>query len=354
MKHKSIIALLILSLTLVLAGCSSNGGVGGITAPKKVSFVKQATSNSGTHVWVDAHSIEGSVSKDDIITAIYVLSNGKMTKYNIFDNDVTLGKLSKLNDDQTIKLAKEQDKKYATTGAIAEIKSGLKGNGQVGQESDFDDDVWYIAVGYFKVYAQDDEKAEQNYNKITSPNGNYDIDVPILSLTPKPINEDHSYGKAMIKHIKNTPYQAPKPQKIKVENVTDNSGNKIIGQQISYKGTEMFDKDPAEQNLYHYALKNQKDFLRSIKLSKKLGNYDPSQDEAIAEAESLYAKLFKGQQYNLTKNVYGYHSYNASLELRSSFVNQKIYKARYIGYPTYRGHLITKAQNKTQKVEFSK
>lgn len=353
MKHKSIIALLALSLTLVLAGCSSNGGVGGITAPKKISFVKQATSNSGTHVWVDAQSIEGSVSKDDIITAIYVLSNGKMTKYNIFDNDITLRKLSKLNDGQTIKLAKEQDKKYATTGAITEIKSGLKGKGQVGQESDFED-VWDIAVGHFEFFAQDDEKVGQNYNKIVSPNGDYDVDVPILSLTPKPINEDHSYGKAMIKHIKNTPYQAPKPQKIKVENATDNSGNKIISQQISYKGIEMFDKDPAEQNLYHYALKNQKDFLRSIKLREKFEDYDSSSDEAIAEAESLYAKLFKGQQYNLTKNVYGYHPYNASLELRHSFVNQKIYKARYIGYPTYRGHLITKAQNKTQKVEFSK
>ncbi|RRK09151.1 hypothetical protein D1831_14390, partial [Lactiplantibacillus garii] len=61
---------------------------------------------------------------------------------------------------------------------------------------------------------------------------------------------------------------------------------------------------------------------------------------------------------NLTKGVFGYHTWKNSMELSNSTANQEIYKARYIGYfiNTDDGgnYLLTKAQNKKQKVIFSK
>jgi len=293
------------------------------------------------------------MSKDGLITYIYVLNNGKMIKYNIFDNDVTLGRLSKLNDDQTIKLAKEQDKKYATTGAIEEIKSGLKGNGQVGQEDDYKD-VWVVSVGRFQVYAKHGNSPDRHFDKIKSPNENSDAGFRITNLKPYGPTYDNSYGKAMIKHIQKTPYQAPKAQEIEVKNTTGDSGNKIISQKIYYKGISMFDEEPAEENLYHYALKNKDDFLESINLSTRFNYINEQTKETTDRANALYDKLFKGQQFNLTKNVYGYHPYDASMVLYKEFVTQQIYKSRYIGYPQMYGYLVTKAQNKNQKIEFSK
>lgn len=118
-----------LSVLLILAGCGSKQSATNATATttkstaKTVSFVKQAHAQ-GTYVWFEVNG----VAKDAVVSGIKVLHNGKMQAYQIFDNNVTLGKLSKMSDAAVIKLAKQQDKKYATTGAQSEVQNWLKGN----------------------------------------------------------------------------------------------------------------------------------------------------------------------------------------------------------------------------------
>lgn len=43
---------------------------------------------------------------------IVVLKNGKARTYRIYDDDTTLGKVSKISNSEAIRYAKQQDKKY--------------------------------------------------------------------------------------------------------------------------------------------------------------------------------------------------------------------------------------------------
>ncbi|HIY91687.1 hypothetical protein [Companilactobacillus sp. HBUAS56275] len=360
MKHKSIIAFFALGLTLVLAGCSSSSGASGgssITTPKTISFVQQAK-GPGTHVWVQAWSDTGDVEKDSIVNYVYLLKNHKMIKYRIFDRSVTLGKISSMTDDQTIKLARDQDKKYNTSGAVSVVEDYINKNKGHNLENDFDGAAENVVDGQIRVYTNADN------TKIVAPSGQASF------YSPYQLNPDDAYepnpviDKALIQDIKNTPYQEPKAQTISVKSRTDNSGNKIVSQNIRYKSIQLFDGKQAEYNLYKLALKNESDFLQLIKFSEATDyqssesflkeNDDTGTLNYKLKGRELYRTLYKEHEKELVKNVFGYHSYNGGISLYKPFVNQRIYKTRYIGYHNNSGYLITKAQNDTQKVSFSK
>ena len=110
-------------LALALGGCSSsNGTKPTVNRTKTISLAKELRSK-GTYMWYMTYG--ASQAKDSSVSAIDVLTNGKMRVYQIYDTDVTLGKLSKLSDAAAISLAKKQDKKYGTTGAQEQVQTWL-------------------------------------------------------------------------------------------------------------------------------------------------------------------------------------------------------------------------------------
>lgn len=391
-----------LVIILFLGGCASQSNEfvteknSKQIASNKVSFVNQAKS-SATHVWVQTRG--DSVSKDSIVSTIYVLKNRKLQTYQIFDNNITLGKLSSMSDSATIELAKKQDEKYATNGAIKEINSYLKQkDGQIGQESDFDDDTETIASGGLNIYytfQKDDANKYQQQTvkniyrtsdeaqKVAENEGLSDGSIDLLSLSDNALKKnqkvDTNFGRAIIKHIENTKYQSPMTQTLKVKNTTDNSGNKIVSQTVTYTAIDMFDSKQAEINLYNYVMEHKADFIKLLTVASSYGygmrsedisgdmvfgsdGWNPSELSAYrsqltqfsAEGNDLYDQLLKDKYSELTKGVYGYHKWSKTMTISDS-ISQKIYKARYMGYTTNRNsYLLTKSQNKRQQLMMGK
>ncbi|WP_278844657.1 hypothetical protein [Limosilactobacillus vaginalis] len=57
--------------------------------------------NKGTHVWFFT---DDGKAKDSTIDYIMVTKNGKLTVYQIFSDNITWGKVSKMSNAQVIKL----------------------------------------------------------------------------------------------------------------------------------------------------------------------------------------------------------------------------------------------------------
>lgn len=394
---KIVIALVII---LFLDGCASQNN--GFATKKnfkqitsnKVSFVNQVKSPA-THVWVQAKG--DSVSKDSIVSTIYVLKNRKLQAYQIFDNNITLGKLSSMSDSKAIELAKKQDKKYTMNGAIKEINNYLKQkDGQIGQETDFDDNTKTIASGGLNIYYTFQEDDTNKYQQQTVKNiyktsaeaqraaedeGLSNGSSDLLSLSDNALKKDQkvdtNFGRAIIKHIENTKYQPPMAQKLKVKNTTDDTGNKIVSQTVTYTAVDMFDSKQAETTLYNYVMKHKVDFIKLLTLASSYGygmnskdisgymvfgsdGWNPSELSAYksqitqfsAEGNDLYDQLLNDKYNDLTKGVYGYHKWSKAMTISDS-ISQKIYKARYVGYVTTKGYLLTKTQNSKQKATIS-
>jgi uncharacterized protein YceK len=374
-----------LSVLLILAGCGSKQSATNATATttkstaKTVSFVKQAHAQ-GTYVWFEVNG----VAKDAVVSGIKVLHNGKMQAYQIFDNNVTLGKLSKMSDAAVIKLAKQQDKKYATTGAQSEVQNWLKGNdSQIGQEADFDDDVKEAASGRAEVCysfksvgtADSDSEFPSSYT-ITALNIYKNPDtssedrstVHLYEFAPEgtadteggPDGNDMNYGKALLKNISAAKYKSPVARSIKVKNATDASGNKITKQQVTYQSIDYFDGSVLEDNAYKLASQNKTEFLNMVSTSANLSNAQNDADTSLIKKWSpklvpQYEKLIKPNYDKLMKNVYGYHYWNRDITL-SSTISQQIYKHRYIRYylSDHSTYLVTKAQTSSQKAVLAK
>lgn len=403
MKHKSIIAFLALGLTLVLAGCSSSSGASSMTAPKKVSFEEQSK-GSGTHVWLESRAESMGISKDDKVKQIFVMNNGKTRVYQIFDNNVTLGKLSSMNDENTIKLAKAQNKKYATTGAIQEIKNYQNHKLSVGQEIDFDQRIQAASKGDISLFytykngsdgndasSVDQQKnisniyalydqADDAANNSRGTNRLSNDSTTLNSMGAANHNIDKSkYGKALINHIKNSTYHEPKAQSIVIKNKTDNSGNKVVSQVVKFYPMYMFDPNAASTTVYKMAMKNKADALKLVKFAsgnyyggnldkmdteetlgigndsdENVSEYKAAMEKVNAEGSKIYEEIYGNKYSEITKNIYGPYYYKAT-EVFSSPTSQKIYKARYIGYERVNGNfLLTKAQNDKQKAVLSK
>lgn len=405
-KHNQWLAAIALTAAVLLAGCGAKSTSDSNATPSKntsktISFVKEAKSQ-GTYVWLELNDV--AINKDSVVTAIDTLVNGKLRTYQIFDNDITLGKVSKMSDAATIKLAKAQDKKYATTGAESEIRSWLKteaeDNGddfvQVGQERDFDDDARDVAVGNSNIYfdyvdrtspsgranlygmTEQVDKIGQFYPAyLQDKNNDQDVSLRDLSIASVKGGEtngvDLNYGKALLNSIKKTPYQAPKAQTIKVENFTDASGNKLVRQDVTVKHIDFFAKsDVVSKNFYELTKTNPDKFKELVELrgveadwesAKSSVEDDPDSDAnpnqyvtAVNARKTLYNALIKPNYSALVKGVYGYHQWEAT-NMLSDIVSQQIYKERYIGYKGGSGvvtNLVTKAQTKDQKAVFAK
>ncbi len=361
-----------------------------------VSFESQLK-DGGKHIWLQVNNINGQgsgIAKNSIVRTVFSIENNKLRAYQIFDKNITLGELSKMSDSEVLNLAKKQDEKYATTGAIEEIKHRQSGkDGYVGLENDFNSDV---ILGYVPIYYVDKNVQEDNdiikeevvkILKNEDKNHVYDSSgsISLTELKPETYNykinkvtfDETPFGNAVIKEIQNTKYQSPKLQKIQINSITDNSGNKVTQQDFSYTAINMFNADQAQVNLYNYIKKHEQDFLRLLTLAKSLGyskkdieqlyaeldanskdeediekdkKYVQSVKQAQAEGEKLYNKLIKGKFSIFAKGTYGYNEWQKKVTLVAP-MSQEIYKEKYIGYEMYNSgsFLVTRAQNSEQK-----
>lgn len=353
-KWKIVIVMLVMVVPIIaLSGCS----IGGIGAPKNISFVKQSN-ESGRHIWLETGD-ENNISKNNLVWTILVLNNKKLQAYQIFDDNITLGQVSKMNDREIISLAKKQDKKYATTGAIKEVRhfNPDREDDYIGLENDLKVNEPQILVGkidmYYRVKRSDVENHiikffPSKYNADEAESLDYTYGSTVLNA----FSNKYTYGgdphikKAVLWDIKKTPYQMPQNKSLSVQDITDDSGNEIIAQKVTYASYDMFNSDKVIADLSSFATANKATFQKLVDYSKA--------DDSEERQNKAYDKLLKGHYDEIMKGYYGYNNWNRDIEL-SNPVSQQIYKKRYIGYVTNHGsHLLTVAQNKSQEAVLSK
>lgn len=381
-KWKWIAGIVIVLLILLFAGRVKRNG-GSVTVPKHVSFVQQAK-GSGTHVWF----MTTGKAKTSNVYYIVVLKNGKSRTYRVYDDNTTLGKISKMSNGEVIRYAKQQDKKYFEASAK---EAALANDRDVhdGFNADFkpaitlpsfvtlSKDNKLIGTGIDSGYRDDDNnilyvtfnpagkmtssaKGLRLPSDVTTDN----IELPTSTDTNGENKEiiNRVYD-GLIDHIHQGRYHAPQSVAVKAKTRTDDSGNDIVEQKVTIQYTNNVDSDQIADNFLAMAEKNSsimKQLYNGRKKIDEAGKDDNSTAGQMEDANSAFEndvnKLFtKKFCSSLTKDVFGNYQekYTLNLEEPADF---DIYDARFIGY--YRGsgngYLVTKAQNDKQTAVFAK
>lgn len=383
-KWKWIAGIVVVLLIVLLFGKMHQNG-GSVTVPKNVSFVKQAH-GSGTHVWL----MSTGQAKDSDVYYIIVLQNGKARTYRTYDDDTTLGKLSKMSDRQTISYAKKQDKKYFE--ASAKEAKLAKNNEHDGFNADLkssinlpsyyklvkDNKIIGTALDTGKVNDQDDPYLvtfNSQGKRTSSKDGVTELPNDVTKQyesVPESTDQngsnhqilDNAYN-GLIEHINETHYAAPKAVKVKATSKTDDSGNNIVSQRATVQYTSSTDSDEITSNFLSMAEKDPSIMKKLYDLQKGYEkaeeNYDTGdgaqlQKDAETASREGFAKMFdKNFCYKLTKGVFGNYTEDYTINLDST-VDFDIYDAHYIGYfrGSKNGYLVTKAQNDKQTAVFAK
>ncbi|MGX7131542.1 hypothetical protein [Enterococcus songbeiensis] len=383
-KYKWLVVGTMAAAVLLLGGCSGSNGASGKTTKttaKTVSFVEEAK-GKGTYVWVQAAANENDgfqISKDDTVNEIYVLDNGKIVCYQIQDPDVTLGSVSKLSDKETIALAKKQDKKYfdISSKEVQNFIDGDDSTNRVGQQNDLwgDENIKNLLYGWGTLHYLGDKGSEKRNGvdyvtfsnvKIITPEADEkmqhlsdddaDENAPFgmlseFSYLMKPISEDNAVitkymGEGLLANMKEVKYHAPKKQKLTdYKETTDNTGNTIESQSISYQAIDYFEPTPFEENVYQ-AFKDDSVMTEYAELVAN-GGLDYKPEEAKKLADQIFTEK---TAKTLTKGVFDYYTWSKTLTLGAS-ADQTIYDSRYIGYAINsdpgavpENYLLTKAQ----------
>lgn len=365
---------IIVVIILILLGIRLHRN-GSLTTPKTQSFPEQLTKSQGEHIWFYT---DNGKAKDSIIDYIDVTKNGKLTEYQIFDDNITLGKLSKMSNRQIIALAKKQDRKYFDD-APDEIKNAQKEvtynglmNDLAGKENkDFRTEIKY-GVTNQKNFSTE-SAVIKDFLEVARLEKNDDTVYP----TDDVINELRQRRiDAAIKNAKNAKYLAPKPQRVSIKTTTDDTGNKPVVQTIKYKTIDMFNEDSYDKTYLEAAQSDEKvkafynkynDFLRQLNKqvdddtwSEKTKNYQlevekkfvPSFNAAKSEVLNTFTPAYFEKA---TKGLVKPYTFETSVELTNP-VSQQIYNKRFIGYQIGEGnsYLLTMAQNKDQKAVLNK
>lgn len=385
-KWYTVGAILVLVFLIFFVGHIRNNG-GSLVAPRNITFSKM----NGTRVWL---STEGGKGKGAIVDYIDVTKNGKFIQYQVFDDNITLGKVSKMSNSQLIKLGKEQDKKYFDE-SINEVKALRDGKKQIGlqddlmQNKDLKSDIELGGNLYYsyeiknstnsiknlkfisqkKYYAQ--EFTAQNlhpasydaeYNQYAPQMDSTSINPLYVTMLGQSFKQystiNNANYNALIKHMKNTKYLAPQWQKVIIKNKTDDSGNEITSQKVSYNSIDEFNDSGTMDKNFNHLSPTQKQKVANL-LTKILEfNADDDHDHPASESREL-AKLannvFDTSYYNvITEDVFKPNKFKADMTL-SDPTSQTIYNSRYIGYQIGDdNYLLTKAQNNKQNAVFPK
>lgn len=376
-EHKKL-TWIVVAVIVVLFGIGRIHSNGGLLTPKELSFAQQLEGKQhGTHVWLYS---EGQ-AKDSYVDDIYVVKNGKMIQYQLFDDDMTLGKLSKMNDKQLISLGKKQDRKYFDE-SINEVKS-LRDNGsnskyQLGLQNDlfgskalkvqlaFGPKFYYwgtnmmpgkegpiqnikfyphsirVEGDYMTAGINEDqiasgslakhiENEKSNEDQVTEENNRMKDKVRTMRLN------------SLIKNMENVKYLAPKYQTCPISSKTDDTGNDVVSQKINYKSIDEFDEDAYAKDAYKA--------VNKAALASFISNRSKASEDHKAFNADKYTKQILTPEYfdQATKNIFHPNLIDNYMELQEA-TSFKIYDHKMIGYYVDDGNcLTTVAQNNKQK-----
>lgn len=358
-------AIVIVLLLVLFAGRVKKNG--GLTAPKEIAFGK----TSGERVWF---TTEGGKGKDATVDAIDVTKGNKMIEYQIFDDDITLGKVSKMSNSDVIKLAKKQDRKYFDE-SIDEVKALRDGKSQIGLQDDMMDDKDLKAnlkYGPYFYFLMSDDGTSQNQwknvrwitksqyynntrdmmrNKYTesqipqnliqseSQDGYDQVDDLVDTMRTRRLN-------ALIDNMKSVKYLAPKWQTIRIKNYTDDTGNKVQAQKIKYKVIDEFnDSGTIDENAQKLS------DGKKQQISDIVGGQQRNTEGQIKACEKAFDSSYYHQ---ITKNIFKPHTVTSDFTIFEP-TSQTIYDSRFIGYALGNDwYQLTKAQNDSQKAVLSK
>ena len=94
--------IIVVLLVVLFAGHIKKNG--GLTTPKEISKEISFGKTGGERIW---YGTENGKGKDALIDYVYVTKGEKTIQYQIFDNDITLGKVSKMSNSDVISMAKK-------------------------------------------------------------------------------------------------------------------------------------------------------------------------------------------------------------------------------------------------------
>lgn len=369
-------AIVIVLLLILFAGHVKKNG--GIVTPKEVSFGK----TSGERIW---YGTENGKGKDALIDYVYVTKGKKMIQYQIFDNDITLGKVSKMGNDEVINLAKKQDRKYFDK-SIDEVKSLRDKKGQIGLQNDMWGDKQVkndVATGptFFLVGDKSSNGDQWSNTKLVTREQfhNYYSDyhthhAGLGTLGEGSINEslveDHydEYKKIneettnkrynyLINYMKTVKYLAPKWQTVKYSDTkTDDTGNNVTEQTVSYKSIDEFgDYDSINNSIFTLPKSKQQQIASILTKYHNYTNPTDQKDVNVNELKNDFNGTFDDSYYKaFAKSVFHPHTFDDGMTLHDP-TSQTIYDSEFIGYQYGDdNYLLTKAQNDHQKAVLSK
>lgn len=149
---------------------------------------------------------------------------------------------------------------------------------------------------------------------------------------------------ALINNMNKVNYLAPKAQNAKIDSDTDDSGNKIVHQEIDYKSIDEFDFNSARENSRAYT------YFVNKNLQNKLNNIISYHHDGT----TLYDVFTPSYYSYITKGIFKPNLIDDSIDLNST-TTQQIYNHKLIGYQADDdSYLFTIAQNKDQRAAFAK
>ena len=360
-KWYTIGTVLVLIIIILFVGHVRHNG-SSVIVPKNITFSKE---NKGTRIWFTADSD----TKNSKVSEIIKQTGDKATEYDIYDDSITLGKLSKLNNRQILKLANKQNKKCFTHI----VKDWYTSDLPVIKYSCFDqykgkDGVYTLNIwdGGNKGSTFDSAgNVIRNYSH--SVNDNIDDSTLNLTLYSTDASENDNKTKIMLKAFQNaldsTTYQKQRTAKIYTKNKTDSSGNKVTSEFLSIPTTTYCDTSVCQKNFLNicknnpWIVKNLIAYNKSMDSEEEMLDHSPQNNNKKFNKYILPIFSSKSFQREVTKNVFSRRKTWDHYNLNDS-ISFDIYKSRFIGYDwtdgKYSGVLVTKAQNHKQQAAFPK
>lgn len=196
---KLFIGIVTLISASLLVACSS-GKAPGSTASSNIEVkfegVYEHMQTTEKELWYDVYSNDNMVDKDDEVKSILVVNYGQVQAYALPD-DMTIGSLSKMTDEEILKNLSDWNKDKITETIeywkkqLATAKSSYEAH--VNSEAEEYDD----GEGYLEELSSEIKTAEESIELITSQQGNK---VPEFKLEAK-IETDSTGNEAMLETI---------------------------------------------------------------------------------------------------------------------------------------------------------
>lgn len=138
---------------------------------------------------------------------------------------------------------------------------------------------------------------------------------------------------------------------MRIKNSTDDTGNNVVSQKVSYKSIDTFyDSDTIDENVTTLPQ------AKKEKIEKFWEqNYNKGKNQSSSQFVENFNNAFDSSYYrHVTKGIFGPNTFKDYMTLNNT-TSQTIYDSKFIGYQCGDdNYLLTKAQNDNQKAVFSK